>query len=76
MEFRKRVLHPGAAIGLYLLVHDEVSRAVRGHLAARRGTAGTHRQLPEPATALNSRIAVSAAGASVRPRSQTAWAST
>ena len=30
MEFRKRVLHPGAAIGLHALTHDEVYYALSG----------------------------------------------
>lgn len=30
MEFRKRVLHPGAAIGLHVLSHDEVYYVLSG----------------------------------------------
>ena len=30
MEFRKRVLHPGAAIGLHPIAHDEVYYVVSG----------------------------------------------
>lgn len=30
MEFRKRVLHPGAEIGLHLIAHDEVYYVVSG----------------------------------------------
>ena len=30
MEFRKRVLHPGAAIGLHALTHDEVYYVLSG----------------------------------------------
>lgn len=30
MEFRKRILHPGAAIGLHLLTHDEVYYVIAG----------------------------------------------
>lgn len=30
MEFRKRVLHPGAAIGLHLIDHDEVYYVLSG----------------------------------------------
>ncbi|MFT3997523.1 MAG: cupin domain-containing protein [Asticcacaulis sp.] len=30
MEFRKRVLHPGSAIGLHLIDHDEVYYVVSG----------------------------------------------
>lgn len=31
MEFRKRVLHPGAAIGLHRIDHDEVYYVLSGH---------------------------------------------
>lgn len=31
MEFRKRILHPGAAIGLHPLTHDEVYYLLAGH---------------------------------------------
>lgn len=31
MEFRKRILHPGAAIGLHLLDHDEVYYVLSGN---------------------------------------------
>jgi mannose-6-phosphate isomerase-like protein (cupin superfamily) len=31
MEFRKRVLHPGAAIGLHRIEHDEVYYVVSGN---------------------------------------------
>ena len=31
MEFRKRVLHPGAAIGLHRIDHDEVYYVLAGH---------------------------------------------
>ena len=30
MEFRKRVLHPGAAIGLHVIAHDEVYYVLSG----------------------------------------------
>lgn len=46
MEFRKRALHPGAAIGLHLLAHDEVYYVLSGEgevqsgLEKRRLTAG------------------------------------
>lgn len=30
MEFRKRVMHPGASIGLHLIAHDEVYHVVSG----------------------------------------------
>ncbi len=30
MEFRKRALHPGAAIGLHVLAHDEVYHVLSG----------------------------------------------
>lgn len=31
MEFRKRILHPGAAIGLHVLDHDEVYYVLSGN---------------------------------------------
>ncbi|QJE74801.1 cupin domain-containing protein [Aerophototrophica crusticola] len=30
MEFRKRVLHPGASIGLHVIAHDEVYHVLSG----------------------------------------------
>lgn len=30
MEFRKRVMHPGASIGLHVIAHDEVYHVVSG----------------------------------------------
>jgi len=30
MEFRKRVMHPGASIGLHVITHDEVYHVVSG----------------------------------------------
>ncbi|WP_457417575.1 cupin domain-containing protein [Roseateles sp. P5_E7] len=55
MEFRKRVLHPGAAIGLHALTHDEVyyvlsgEGEVRSDGERRRMTAGMAAYLYEGA---------------------------
>jgi len=38
MEFRKRVLHPGAAIGLHPLAHDEVYYVLSGVGEVQSGT--------------------------------------
>jgi len=38
MEFRKRVLHPGAAIGLHQLAHDEVYYVLSGTGEVQSGT--------------------------------------
>jgi len=38
MEFRKRVLHPGAAIGMHPLAHDEVYYVLSGTGEVRSGT--------------------------------------
>ena len=43
MEFRKRVLHPGAAIGLHRIGHDEVYYVLSGH--GEVSSDGTTRQL-------------------------------
>lgn len=56
MEFRKRVLHPGAAIGLHPLAHDEVyyvlsgTGEVRSGAEKRRLTAGMAAYLYDGAT--------------------------
>ncbi|RZM20417.1 MAG: cupin domain-containing protein [Sphingomonas sp.] len=56
MEFRKRVLHPGAAIGLHALAHDEVYYVlsgigeVRSGEETRRVTAGMAAYLYDGAT--------------------------
>lgn len=56
MEFRKRVLHPGAAIGLHPLAHDEVyyvlsgTGEVRSGAETRRLTAGMAAYLYDGAT--------------------------
>ncbi|WP_176501632.1 cupin domain-containing protein [Sphingomonas sp. HMP9] len=39
MEFRKRVLHPGSAIGLHRIAHDEVYYVVSGTGAVSSGGA-------------------------------------
>ncbi|MBB4153388.1 mannose-6-phosphate isomerase-like protein (cupin superfamily) [Sphingomonas jinjuensis] len=38
MEFRKRVLHPGGAIGLHPLAHDEVYYVLSGEGEVQSGT--------------------------------------
>ena len=38
MEFRKRVLHPGAAIGLHRLAHDEVYYVLSGEGEVQSGS--------------------------------------
>ncbi len=56
MEFRKRVLHPGAAIGLHPLAHDEVYYVLSGEgevqsgSEKRRVTAGMAAYLYDGAT--------------------------
>ncbi len=56
MEFRKRVLHPGAAIGPHVIHHDEVYYVLSGagevsaDGATRRVTAGTTAYLYKGAT--------------------------